>query len=217
MCPFLGFGLLRKLFIMTVLGFLAVTLIGPILAVSGVVLGFAIVGFVIIMMYRVAARIVGGLGWRRRREREALRAALRNAGHLGRQACYHGAILGRQACLQGAAFGRRVGPEVANLGRKAADCAAVPMRVGMRYGRELAQAGRQVGERAARRARLIGSMIREGLCGALVGAIVGLLLDWQSVNVVDVYTPVGALVGMAAGVVVAFSRREPVEQAEASA
>jgi hypothetical protein len=213
---FLGLGLLRKLLIMTVLGFVAVTLIGPIVAVTGFIVAFAVIGFVILTMYRAVARVVGRWGRKHEHDREALRAALRGAGRFGRQACYHGAVLGRQACVQGAALGKRVAPEVVNLGRRAADCAAVPMRVGMRYGRDLAHLGRQVGERAARRGRLIGTMVREGVCGALVGAIVGLLLDWQAVNVMDVYTPAGALAGAAVGIVVAFSRREPVEEAGAS-
>jgi hypothetical protein len=216
MCPFLGFGLFRKLFIATILGVLVVTLIGPVMAIFGVIIPFAIVGFVALTMYRVVARLLGGWGRKHARDREALQAALRGAGRFGRQACYQGAVLGRQACVQGAALGRRVAPEVVNLGRRAADCAAVPMRVGMRYGRDLAHLGRQVGERAARRGRLIGTMVREGVCGALVGAIVGLLLDWQAVNVMDVYTPAGALAGAAVGIVVAFSRREPVEEAGAS-
>jgi hypothetical protein len=201
---------LRKMIFLSILGFLIVMLIGPILAVVGVFFAFGVIGFLAWCLYRGFVLVVSG--WRHDPlgEREALRNALRGAGQFGRQACAHGLHAGRRA-----------GPAVAAFGRRAVECAVIPVRVGARLGRGVADVGYRVGQRAAARARFLAIVLAEGLSGALVGGIVGFLVDWQAINegqhpFLNVYTGGGVLIGGVVGVVLAFLWRERAKEIGAS-
>jgi hypothetical protein len=168
---------LRKLMWFTVLGFATVTLTGPVLAVLGTLLPFALVGALVWLAYKGVLWLAGRV---RGQEKPALPDVLQDAGREARRVFAQGI----QKCSGWAPAVRRWAPAV-HRWPPAARCRL-----------------RRAGEWVAVRGRAAGRRLFEVLCGALVGALV----SWSITGAVDDYTALGALVGAALGVVAGGSK-----------
>jgi hypothetical protein len=225
------FQLLGRLTFLAFVGFVALMLIGPVLAVVGTLLPFAVVGVLVWSGYRLFRRAVGCPRRWAEGEHEVRHRMWRGMRYAGRGAwvCGARAAEAMPAVLAGA---RRAGEQVRDRGWGACRGAweaggPVVMRGVERAGQAARACGacaaesvpavlaraRQAGAPVRARLRFVARILWEVACGSLVGVTMGSLAGWQTNSVAE-YVLLGGLMGAVLGLIVGVSRWEPARPAE---
>jgi hypothetical protein len=186
----------------TILGFIVLLVIGPVIAIVGTILPFALVGFLTWVGYRAVRRVVrhpkvGDLD-----ERVVhLKKKLAPGGEWNRAACHgcHRAFRAPGAAVAWAVpkVLRFPGSVVAWFARKAWRAA----------GAVLVFAGRTLSF-AYVQGRMVAVIFLEVFCGIAVGGLLGALIDRRISMHGELVLP-GAAIGAFLGVLVALSTKEP--------
>jgi hypothetical protein len=202
---------LRVVAFLTVLGFLTMVLIGPILALvigiltlfAGVLIAtlpFALVGLVVWGVY-VAASPDRAAAWR------SLRTQLAAAGHWIVRVPLAVCV---RVCAWGIAVGRVLTPRVVPVARRAGDAAREGIHAGVALAGRGAGAAIEVAGKARSTAQRVGSVMLEVIAGAAIGTILICLIDSHVPGgVLALHILGGALGGACLGLLVGAARSSP--------